>query len=174
MFWDLSEHSTLQTFYIYHLSFFIMRVTRLPILLLSLKEPIITSAHLAERQPQELWDPGKAIGATFTFLGGAAIGIGNAIGNLFQDPQDSDASKTIPPPDTVTEPDEQTPPGSPNAAPTSPPSSATSSPAEPVYKINLNDDQPDTVPNLPGVLPSVNQECDVSLHIFSPSYPFKA
>lgn len=140
-----------------------MRITRLPILLLSLNEPIIASAQLVERQPQEVWpDPGAVFWSGVTFLGG----VGAAIGNLFLDSQDADSSKTIPPPDTVTEPAEQTPPASPNAAPISQPSSATSSPAEPVYKININNDQPDTVPSLPGVLPPVNQDCDVILHIF--------
>lgn len=131
-----------------------MRIALLLLLLLLLKARVITSAHLVERQPQELWNPVNTFGATLTVLGGVGTYLGNAIGNLFQNPQDSDTSKTIPPPDSL------------RAPPASPLSLATSSPAEPLYKININNDQsPDIVPPLQGIQPLVNKECDVSLHI---------
>lgn len=131
-----------------------MRITLLPLLLLFLKVPVIAFVHLVERQPQELWDPVTTFGATLTLLGGVGTYLVNGVGNLFQNPQESDTSKTIPPPDSLT------------VSPA--PASATSSSAEPVYKINIQNDQSkapntDTVPNLS--VDSPNEECDVSLHI---------
>lgn len=141
-----------------------MRSILLLLLLLLLKAPVVTSAHLVERQTQELWNPVDTIKATFTFLGGVGAYIGE---NLFQDPRESDTSKTISPPNENTQSDGQTPPDSLKAQPASPPASATSSPAEPVYKVNINNDQsPNISPNLQGIHPLVNEECDVSLHIW--------
>lgn len=148
-----------------------MRTALLLTLLLPFKKPVIASAQLVERQTQELWNPAETIGATFTFLGGVGAYVGNAIGNLFQDPKESDTSKTIPPPtpNTDTESDGQSSSDSLKASPPSPPAPA-ALPDEPVYKINIQNDQSkapdtDTVPNLSGAPPSVNEECDVSLHI---------
>lgn len=144
-----------------------MKITQLLVLLLSFGRPIIAYVQLVERQPQGVWPDwnlGEAFWKSLTILGGAGAGIVN----LFQDPQDSDSAKTIPPPDTGTESDRQTVPDTPTAAP----SSATSSPSEPVYKININNDQsttPDPDTKLPAVLPSLDEKCgllDVSLQIY--------
>lgn len=149
-----------------------MRISQLLILLFSYQIPFIAFAHLAERRPEGAsgdWDPvqliGNGLGTTFTLLGGA----GRAIGNMFLDPQKSDSSTTMPTPDTDTESDQQIWPDSPEAAPASPPSSASSSPAESVYNLNINNNNPsslpDTGPDLPGSLPKINEECDVGLQV---------
>lgn len=144
-----------------------MKITQLIILVLSCGRPIAAFAQLAERQPQGVWpdwNPGEAVWKGLTILGG----IGTGIVNFFQDPKDSDSSKTIPPPDTGTESDGQTSPDTPKASP----SPATTSPSEPVYNININNDHstiPDLDTNLPAVLPSLDEQCDplnVSLQIY--------
>lgn len=135
-----------------------MRITRLFILLLSFKRPIQSSAQLVERQPQGVW-PDWNLG---DLLWDSVTGF-RGIGGLFQDPQNSDSSKTKPSPDADTESDGQSPPDSPNVEPASPPPSTTPSPAEPVYKLGINNDPspiPDLVPNLPAGLPS-NEGCDL-------------
>lgn len=142
-----------------------MRIHRLLILLLSFKTPIIASAQLVERQPQGVWpdwNPGQAFWNSLTVLGG----IGTGIGNFFLNPQDSDSSKTTPSPGTDTKSDRQASPDFPKVAPASPPSSATSSSAEPAYKIGINNDLsplPGLGSDLPAVLPSANEECDLNL-----------
>lgn len=131
-----------------------MRFARLLILLVSFKKPIVASAQLIPRQEQGFWPD-------FGFWDGAAFLRG--VGNLFVNPQDTDTSTTKPPPDTDTTSDRQTSPDSPEVSPASPPSSDTSSPAEPVYQLNINNDPsplPDHTPDIPAVLPSLNEECD--------------
>lgn len=130
-----------------------MRFARLLILLLSFKRPIIASAQLVPRQEQGFWPD-------FNFWDGAAFLRG--VGDLFSNPQDSDTSNTKPPPDTDTT---STSPDTPEVSPASPPSSDTSSPAEPVYQLNINNDLaplPDLGPDIPAVLPSLNDQCDSS------------
>ena len=128
-----------------------MRFARLLVLLLSLRRPANASAQLVPRR-DSLWPD-------FDFLDGAAFFRG--VGNLFSDPQDSDTSDTIPPPDTTS--DGQSPPISPEASPASPPSSDASSAAEPVYHLEINNDPtpiPDHTLDTPSFLPSLNEECD--------------
>ena len=130
-----------------------MGIIQLLILLLSFKKPSIASAQLVERQEQGFWpdfDAGDLIWGGLEFLRGA--------GDLFQNPQDSDFSKTSPP-----QPTDQTSPDSLEVAPASQPSSDTLSPAEPVYTIEINNDpSPLPAPGLdpPALQPSVNEECD--------------
>lgn len=130
-----------------------MGIIRLLILLLSFKKPSIASAQLLERQEQGFWPD---FDAGDLFWGGIELLRGT--GQLFQNPQDSDFSKTNPP-----QPTDQTSPNSLEVAPASQPSSDTLSPAEPVYKIEINNDPsplPALGPDLPAVQPSVNEECD--------------
>lgn len=134
-----------------------MRITHPLILLLSFRKSIITSAQLVERQPQGVW-PDLNWGNLFW----DGVTVFRGIENLFQDPPGSD-SKTKPPPDTDAQPDGKPSPDSPEVAPAEPPSSATSSPAEPVYKLKINNDPsppPDLGTDLPLVQPSVNEGCD--------------
>lgn len=128
-----------------------MRFARLLVLLLSFRRPAIASAQLVPR--------GDSLWPDFDFGDGATFFRG--IGNLFSDPQDSDTSNTIPPPDTTS--DKQAPPDSREASPASPPSSDASSAAEPVYHLEINNDPtpiPDHTLDTPAFLPSLNEECD--------------
>lgn len=132
-----------------------MRIIPLLVLLLSSKKPSIVSAQLVERQ--ELWPD---IGGDLFWDG---LSIFRGLGDLFQNPQDSDSSEIAPPQTTDTTSDRQTSPDSPVVSPASPASSDTLSPVEPVYKININNNPsplPDFGSNLPAVIPSVNEECD--------------
>lgn len=101
------------------------------------------------------------------------MGLGNAIWdwveNLFLDPQDSDSSRTESQPgaepqsgmDTTS--DERTSPGSPVIA--------SDLPAVPLYKIDVNNGDPPLSPVLGPepkpltILPSINEDCDVSPQI---------
>lgn len=136
-------------------------IIRLLILLLSFKKPSIASAQLVERQERGFWpdfNGGDLIWDGMTFLRG--------VGDALQNPQYSDYWQTSPP-----QPTDQNSPNSLEVAPASQPSSDTLSPAEPVYKIEVNNDPsplPDLGLDLPAVQPSVTDECDpmnVSLQI---------
>lgn len=133
-----------------------MRSTRLLILLLLFKHPVITSAQLVERQEQGFWpDFGDLDGLSFL----------RGDGDLFQTPQGSDSWNTEPPPTTDTTSDKQKPPDSPEAVPAAPPAPDTSSPTEPVYKIEIHNNPspvplPGLEPNPPAAPPSVNEDCD--------------
>ena len=81
--------------------------------------------------------------------------------NLFLNPLDSDSLKTEPHPAADTTSDGKTAPISPLLAP--------NPPAEPVYKIKIDNSGgpgsspvPETKPNRPAILPAVNEECDAS------------
>lgn len=129
-----------------------MKITRLLLLLLSVSRPIITSAQLVQRQEQGVWPD-------FGLFDGLAILRG--IGNFFQSPQDSDSSRIQPQPTTDTTSDRQASPDSQEVAPASPSSLDAPSPAEPVYKLKIDND-PAIIPEqiLPAALPSVNEKCD--------------
>lgn len=159
-----------------------MRINRLLILLLSFEKAIIASALLIERQEQGAW-PDWDFGDLFE----DGVTLFRGLGGLFQDPQDSDSSKTKPSPDTDTPSDGKTSPDSPQATPASPPSpdtpqvapapppsldipqvvpasppSSDTPPAE-QYKIEIHNN-PSPLPGLgldgPAAPPSVNEECD--------------
>lgn len=134
-----------------------MRTTPLLILLLSSICDIIASPQLVERQEQGFWPDWGNIGDGLAFLRG--------VGNFFLDPQDSDSSSTEPPPNTDDTSDKQTSPDSPQVSPASPSIPDPSLPAEPVYKLQISNDQPQLPalePIFPAALPPVNQdqECD--------------
>ncbi|MCJ1466267.1 hypothetical protein MMC07_004886 [Pseudocyphellaria aurata] len=143
-----------------------MRIDYVLFLLLSFKKPIIASAHLVERQPQNLWpdwslwDLGtgvvEGVTDTLTYLRGI---LGPSQGQ-----QQLEPPKTTPSPDADHNSDRQAPPA-PNVVPASPLSPDTSELPDPVYKIEINNNPsplPDPGPNriLPAVVPSVNEECD--------------
>ena len=151
-----------------------MRTAELLVLLFSFKTPMLASAQLVERQEQGGYWPDVGVGELFW----DGVNFLHGVGNFFQDPQDSDSSKTNPPPATDTPSDKKT---SPEVGPASLPSADTS-PAERVYKLKIDNDASPSPPSDPGpnpvVLPSVNEECDptnVSAQFFiSFKLPFNA
>lgn len=143
-----------------------MRTTRLFILLLLFKKPIIASAQLVARQERGVWpDWGELFGDGLKLFRGA--------NDMFQNAQDFDTWNTEPQPDTDTTQNRQNPLDSPGVVPASPPSPDASSPTEGAYKIEINNDPspvplPGLEPSPPAILPSASEECDtknVSLQI---------
>ncbi|MCJ1462530.1 hypothetical protein MMC07_001132 [Pseudocyphellaria aurata] len=150
-----------------------MRNFHLLIVLLSFENPIIASARVVKRQPQgggfwpdwNLWDLGEGV------INGIEDGVTTLRGFINPSPNqqgsESDSSKTNPPPnpDADTQPEKKaSPDDSPVVTPASPPSPAIPAPAEPVYKIEINNNPSplaSPVMNPPAILPSVDQECDL-------------